>query len=109
MHGYLRIVDAPLETSQGSNHDNTERQAPGEQIEPAHILDDAANGGTLAGIELGHHVVCWMGHNRTENTSNVPGSKGHSKLLSVVALLLGLGHNILVQGLNRVLKASCNT
>ena len=54
------IIDTPLQTGQGTNHDNTQRQASGEEVEPAHVLDDAANGGIFAGVQLGHHVVSWM-------------------------------------------------
>ncbi len=103
------VIDTPLQTRQGTNHDNTQRQASGEQVEPAHILDDAANGGILAGVQLGHHVVSWVRDNRTEDTSNVSSSKGDSKLLIVAALLLWLWHNILVQSLDCVLKARCTT
>jgi len=54
------VINTPLQTRQGTNHDNTQRQASGEQVEPAHILDDAANGGILARVQLGHHVVSWV-------------------------------------------------
>lgn len=113
--GYLQahvdlegVVDTPLESCQGTNHDNTQGKTTGEQVEPAHVLNDATNGGSLAGIELGHHVVCWMRHNSTEDTSNVTSSKGDTKLLVVSALLLGLGDNILVQRLDCVLEAGCS-
>ena len=69
------VIDTPLQTSQGTNHDNTQRKAPGEQIPPAHVLDDAVDCGVLAGVELGHHVVSWMRNHRTEDTGNVPSSE----------------------------------
>lgn len=74
---------------------------------PAHFADNAADGGALGGVELGHHVVCWVADHRAEDSSDVPGRKGHSQLLCLAALRLGLGHHILVQRHHRVLKAGC--
>lgn len=74
---------------------------------PAHLIDNAADGGALVGVELGHQVVCWVRHDRAEHSCNVAGREGHSQLLSLGALHLGLGHHVLVQRLNGVLKARC--
>lgn len=74
---------------------------------PAHLADDAADGGTLVGVELGHQVVCRVGHHCAEHPCDVPGRERHAQLLVLGALRLGLGDHILVQRLNGVLKARC--
>lgn len=48
-----------------------------------------------------------MADNCAEHASNVAGNEGDAELLDLVALLLGLGHDILVQGHHSVLKARC--
>ncbi len=74
---------------------------------PAHLVDNAADGGALVGVELGHQVVCWVGHHRAEHSGNVSGDKRNAKLLVLGAICLGLGDHVLVQRLNCVLKARC--
>lgn len=74
---------------------------------PAHLADNRAHCGALCGVELGHQVVCWVADNRAEDSGNVAGRKGHSELLCLCALRLGLGDHVLVQRLHCVLKAGC--
>lgn len=48
-----------------------------------------------------------MADHRTEHSSDVTSSKADRQLLRLAALLTGLGHHVLVQPLNNVLKRSC--
>ena len=74
---------------------------------PAHLVDNASDGGGLVGVELGHQIVRWVGHHRTEDTCNVARGEGDAQLLILAALCLGLGDHVLVKRLNCVLKARC--
>ena len=104
--GLVSIIDTPLETGQCSNHDNTEGQTAGEQGDPSHLLDDLSGGDTLAGVKLRDEQVSRVGHRSAEHASNVPGSETDTELLGLVALLLRLRDNVLVQGLDGVLEGS---
>lgn len=64
---------------------------------------------TLLSIHLGDQVVGRVRDDGTQNTSNVAGTKGYTQLLPLAAFRLGLGHHILVQGLDSVLEGTCSS
>mmetsp|Transcript_249 Transcript_249/g.464 ORF Transcript_249/g.464 Transcript_249/m.464 type:complete len:257 (-) Transcript_249:600-1370(-) len=101
----VSIVDTPLQTSECTNHGNTETQTTSSQGHPAHLLDNVTHSGTLLGVQLGHQVISGVRHSCAEDTSDVASSKAHAELLSLGALRLGLRHNVLVECLDGVLKS----
>lgn len=70
------VIDEPLETSQGSDHDNTDGETVPETTE-ANLGVDTANGSThgltslLLSIDLGYHDISRVRDNSAEDTSNV--------------------------------------
>jgi len=100
------IIDTPLKSSEGTNHEDSEGKASGTETNNSHLFDDGSDGCLTAGIELRDKVISRVGHNGTEYTSNVTGEERDSKLFSLCALSLRLGHNIGIEGDNGILKTS---
>lgn len=89
-------VDHPLETGQGTNHDDTDRQTVPEARE-SNVLVDPAHGRAKClalraiCIELADHDVGRVGDDSAEDTCQVTADKRHARLgsLAVVGLLPG--------------------
>jgi len=103
-HGDLEgIVDPPLETSEGTNHDDTGAETVPETVE-ANAGIDLTSGATLL-VHDGDHSVSWVRHNSAENTSPVTSQEGDHKLH-----VLGVGftwgsEDVLIQGTNGLLES----
>jgi hypothetical protein len=79
------VVEEPLETSQGTNHDNTNWETVPETAEADLGVDTGDSrahglGGLLLGVDLGDHDVGRVGDNGTEDTSNVTTKEGDTSL-----------------------------
>ena len=69
-HGLEGIVDPPLKTGEGTDHDDTSaKTAP--DTDRAHILQDLEDAATSALVQLGHNGVSGVGHDGAEDTSEV--------------------------------------
>ena len=98
------IIDEPLQSSQGTDHEN-----PGSKTGPhtseTKVLSGRANSGALGLVHVGDDGVGGMRHNGAEDTSNVTSGKGDHQLLALGAISTRLGHNIGVQSLDGLLEA----
>jgi len=72
------IVDPPLETGEGTNHDDTGNETL-PQAGEADSGVDLAGSATLL-VHDGDHGVSWVRHNSAEDTSPVTGHEGDHKL-----------------------------
>ena len=99
-----RVIDEPLQGSQGANHDDPGEQAFPHTLEPQSAENLEGRAAFLL-VQNGHDGIRRVGHHSAEDTSDVAGHKGHGQLLTFGALALRLGHHILVERLNRALEA----
>lgn len=84
--GLEGIVDPPLETSQGTDHDDSCSESSPESAESdlgVDLLHVFSVGGSfgLDSVQLGDHSVSGLGNEGTEDTSNVTGHEGDGELL----------------------------
>ena len=98
------IIDEPLESSEGTNHDDPGSQSSPQSTE-SQFIDSLAQTSAGSLVEIGDQGVSGVGHDGTEHTSNVASSEGHHQLLRLAALGSGLGHHVLVQKLHSPLEA----
>lgn len=91
-----RVVKEPLETGEGTDHDNTDGETVPETTE-TNLGVDTADGlaggltGLLLSVDLGDHDISRVGDNGTEDTGNVTTEEGDTGLGKEGVLLLGLG------------------
>ena len=76
------IVDEPLKSGQGSNHDNPGSKSLPEASE-AKGLHSSTNAGTRSLVQVGDKGVGRMGDDGTEDASNVTSCEGHDELLTL--------------------------
>jgi len=60
----------------------------------SNLSGDVHGGGALLLVELGHDGVSRMGHNGTEDTSDVAGGESDNQLLALGAFSAGLRHYV---------------
>ena len=98
------IVDEPLKSSQGSDHNN-----PGSESLPEAAKAKGFNCGTNAGarslVQVRDKGVGGVGDDGAEDTGDVTGGEGDDQLLGFGALRPGLRNHVLVEGLHGALEA----
>ena len=98
------IIDEPLKSSQGSDHNN-----PGSESLPEAAKAKGFNCGTNAGarslVQVRDKGVGGVGDDGAEDASNVTSCEGHNKLFTLGALCPGLGNHMFVESHNGLLKA----
>lgn len=87
------IVDEPLQSGQGTDHDNTRSQSVPHATE-AQRLGHADGASSLGLVQLGHHHISGMRHHGAEHTGDVASGEGHDQLLALGAVGTRLGHHI---------------
>ena len=103
--GHLEgIVDPPLETSEGTDHEDSGAKTLPETVE-ADIGIDLSNGATLL-VHDGDHGIGGMRDNSAEDTSPVTGKEGDHELSGLGVRALGGGEDVLVEGLDGVLEST---
>merc|ERR1719452_79735 len=98
------VIDEPLESGEGSDHDNSGTQSSPHAFE-SEGLGGVSNAGSLGLVHVAHDGVGRVRDNGAEDTGDVSGGEGDNELLRLGALGSGLGHNVLVDGLHSPLKA----
>jgi len=99
--GLEGIVDPPLETGEGTDHEDTGSESSPEtgksdlSVDLAHVRHEGSL--TLGGVDLGHHGVGGVGDDGAEDTGHVPGHEGNSELLGLGVLILGFGEHLGVE------------
>src|SRR5690606_9926108 len=89
-----RIVNQPLQTREGTNHDNPDWQSV-PQTHESNVLVDSGHGtaerfsGLAVGIELADHDVGRMGDDGAENTGEITTSEGDGGLHALAVVGLG--------------------
>jgi len=100
-HSFEGIVDPPLETSEGTDHDNSGSHTSPETAETdfgVDFLDVVTSGAaTLHGVELGDHSVSRLGDQGAEDTGNVTRHEGDGELSTLGVFALGLGEDSSVE------------
>lgn len=108
--GLERVVKEPLETSEGTNHNNTDGETVPETTE-TNLGVDTANGlagrltGLLLSVNLGDHDISRVGDNGTEDTGNVTTEERDTSLGKERVLFLRLG-KLSVDKFNSLLERS---
>ncbi len=76
------VIDPPLETGQGSNHDDTGSQTLDHEVGISKLRGNGADGLALVlGLaEKGHNGVGRVGDDGADNSGNVTRGEGDSKL-----------------------------
>ena len=88
------VVNHPLQASECTNHDDTNRETVPETRE-SDILVDSAHGSTKAfpslsvGVEFADHDIGGMGDDSAENTGEVTTDEGDTSLLALGVIVLG--------------------
>ena len=111
--GHLeRVVDVPLETSEGSNHEDSGSETVPESLESnlsVDLSDLSAGGHTVAVsslVEDRDHSVSWVRNNSTENTGPVSREESNEELSALAVGLLWSSPDVLVHSLDGVLESS---
>ena len=82
------------------------RARASEEGHVSHLLDDGAGRNTLTSVQLADQQIGGVGDGRAEDTRNVSSGERNAQLLRLVALLFRLRHDVLVEGLDRVLEST---
>lgn len=103
------IIEPPLETSEGTDHDNSGAEASPESLE-ANFRVDLANilrhrSLSLDGVKLGHHGISGVRNDSAENTSQVTRQEGDSELLSLGVFSSGLGEDVSIERFNDLFES----
>ena len=84
-----------METSEGTDHEDTCTETVPEAVE-TDVLVDGANGSSLL-VHDRDHGVCGVGDNSAEDTSPVAGQEGNTELLGLAVGVAGLGEDVGVE------------
>ena len=98
------IVDPPLETGEGTNHENTGTEAGPKTIEANLFVDLASSSTTL--VHNGHHSVGGVRDNSAEDTSPVTGHESDHQLEGLGVGVAGLGEDVGVEGTDGLLESN---
>lgn len=104
-HGLEAIVDPPLETSEGTDHDDSGHETSPETLESYFGVDGsdfAAQGArdVSLGNQLGEDGVCGVGNYGAEDTSEVTRGEGDSQLGGFAIVLFSLGEDVVIEELD---------
>lgn len=103
------IIEPPLETSEGTNHDDSGAEASPESLEADFRVDlaDVLRHGSLSldGVELGDHGISGVRNDGAEDTSQVTRQEGDSELLSLGVFSSGLGEDVGVEGFDDLFES----
>ena len=99
-------VDVPLQTSQGTDHDDTGDETLGEEVHGAHFGGHLSPALVLVGnVTLhGHEVVHGLRGDGAEHTSEVTATEGDGELLTLTVVFLGLALGLEQVGVDGVLN-----
>ena len=104
------IVEPPLETSEGTNHDDSCAESSPESFESdffVNLADIISKGAlSLDGVEFRDHGVGRVRDDSAEDTSAVSGHECDGELLTLRVFTSGLGEDLCVEELNDLLE--CN-
>jgi len=109
--GHLEgVVDIPLETGEGADHDNSGTDTVPQTLE-ADVSVDVSNllshrGVARLLVEDGDHGVSGLGHDSAENTGKVPGGKDDRELSSLRVGLLRVSENVAIECTHDVLESA---
>ena len=98
------IIDEPLKSSQGSDHNN-----PGSESLPEAAKAKGFNCGTNAGarslVQVRDKGVGGVGDDGAEDAGNVASCEGHNQLLTLGTFSPGLGNDMFIESHHSLLKA----
>jgi len=104
------IIEPPLETSEGTNHDDSCSESSPESLESDFSVDladvFAESSLSLDGVELGDHGISRVRDDSTEDTSAVSRHECDGELLTLGVFTSRLGEDLGVEELNDLLE--CN-
>ena len=101
--GHLEgVVDPPLETGQGTDHEDSGAEAAPQSLE-ADLAVDFADGAALL-VHDGDHGVSGVRDDGAEDTREVAGHESDHQLGALAVRLFGCGEHVGVEGLHGVLE-----
>lgn len=109
--GLEGIVDPPLETSEGTDHDNSGHEACPKSLEAdlrvdlSDLVAERALGLAL-GDQFGEDGVSGVGHDGAEDTGEVARGKGDAELGGLAVVLFSLGEDVVVEELHEPLEGN---
>lgn len=109
-HSYLEgVIDPPLETSEGTDHNNSCSESVPESLEAditIYFCNLGANWGAAASlVEDGDHGISRVGNKSAEDTSPITRDEGDHELEVLGVGVLRVGEHICVESLHGLLKA----
>lgn len=104
------VIDHPLQTGKGTNHDNSHWQTVPETLESNVLVDSRSDSthslaGLAVGVELADHDIGGVRHNSAEDTGSITSNEGDSGLGSLAVVALATGQTV-VNHLNNGLERS---
>jgi len=97
------VIDEPLESSEGSDHDYTGTQTSPHTFE-SESLGGVSDAGSLGLVHVAHDGVSGVRDHGTEHTGDVSGGECDHELLRLGALGSGFGDQVRVDGLHGALS-----
>ena len=103
------VIDPPLETGEGTNHEDSGAKTSPETshtdfgVDLRHIFTQSSFGFDI--VQLGHHSVGGVTHDGAENTGQVTRGEGNAQLSSLGVFILGLGKDILIELFNNIFES----
>lgn len=97
------IVDVPLETGEGADHENTGAEAIPEAVEADAGVD--LTNGLASLVHDADHGVGGVGHDSAEDTSPVTSQEGDKQLSALRVGVAGSGEDVSVEGADGLLKS----
>ena len=107
---FVGVVDPPLESSEGTDHEDTGTETVPESLESDFTVDlfDLLTSWFITRllVQNGDHGICGMGNQSAEDTSPVTGQERYHKLSVFAVLILGLGEDVSIECLHSVLEGA---
>jgi len=105
-----RVINPPLQTSKGIDHDNSGNETSPESLESNfrinswYFLSSSTFFLGLA-VKFADHSISRVRNNCTENTSKITWSESNAELSSFVVIFFSLGENVIVEILHKPLES----
>jgi hypothetical protein len=98
------VVDVPLETGEGTNHEDTGAKSGPESLEADLAVDLGGGSSTL--VHDGDHGVGGVRHDSAEDTSPVSGHEGNAELGALAVGVAGGGEDVGVEETDGLLEGN---
>lgn len=109
--GLEGVVNPPLETGEGTDHDDPGHQSSPESRKSNFSIDPSDFGCqrsllTSFGVQFRNHCVSRVRNNGAEDTSKVTRGEGNAQLGSLIVVFFAFGENVVVEELHEPLESN---